>query len=161
MKLCFFCANIILRLRLLLVFKHFRNEPNLQCAFCLYVFILCMNCLQWFSKVEIFISFRFIICLESLAEWEVNYLPGILVLFCELEPKFSHKKFLNAKRHHAKQGAAKYVCTAKPSNVNSFLPPSWWGFSFVCMQCGMVCKEIMSFCSSLAKGKTQMFDFFL
>lgn len=57
-------------------------------------------------------------------------------------------------------GAAKYVHTAQPCNVNSSPPPSWWGFSFVCMQCGMVCKQVVSFCSHLDKGKTQMFDLF-
>lgn len=36
-------------------------------------------------RIEIFISFMFIIRLESLAQWEVNYFPWILVLFCEFE----------------------------------------------------------------------------
>lgn len=158
-KWCFF---LILRLRLLLVFRHFRNEPNLQCAFCLYVFILCMNCLQWFSKDRGFIHFRFIIWLESLAEWKVNYFPGILVLFCELKPKFSHKNFKNAKRHHAKQGCfwSCQVCLYSKAMQCEFFPAFFLvGILIVCMQCGMVCKQIMSFCSSLDKGKTQMFDF--
>lgn len=115
-------------------------------------------------RIEVFISFRFITWLESLAEWKVNYFPGILVLFCELKPKFSHKNFKNAKRHHAKQGCfwSCQVCLYSKAMQCEFFPAFFLvGILIVCMQCGMVCKQIMSFCSSLDKGKTQMFDFSL
>lgn len=88
------------------------------------------------------------------------------MLFCELELKFSHKNSIlkmprDIMLNEDAFGTTKYVHTAKPCNVHSSLAPSWWGFSFVCMQFGMVYKQRISFCSSLDKGKTQMFDFFL